>query len=56
MRIRTKGLIYELNEDNSEGKEYNLDGILIFIGEYSYGKRNEKGKEYNTNNILIFEA
>ena len=56
---------YILNEINGQKKEYNAyNGNLVFIGEYSHGKRNGKGKEYKTyknnnnsiNNKLIFEG
>ena len=43
-------------ERNGKGKEYNLDGKLIFEGEYLKGKRwNGKGKEFGTSDKLEFE-
>ena len=46
---------YLKGERNGQGKEYNIDGILIFEGEYLNGRRNGKGKEYN-NGKIIFEG
>ena len=37
------------------GKEYDIDGRLIYDGEYLDGERNGKGKEYN-NKRLIYEG
>ena len=53
----SSNLLYELNNNiNGKGKEYNLDGKLIFEGEYLNGKRNGKGKEYNHDCKLLFEG
>ena len=52
-------------EKNGKGKEYNIEGDIVFDGEYlnekkwnyykSKNKRNGKGKEYNLKK-LIFEG
>ena len=39
-------VIYELNNVNGKGKEYDNNNLLIFEGEYFNGKRNGKGKKY----------
>ena len=47
---------YIVYEKNGIAKEYNiLTNRLIFVGEYSNGKRNGKGKEYY-NGKLLFEG
>ena len=48
-------LIYEINNENGKGKEYDIGGLLIFEGEYLNGERNGKGREYD-NSSLIFEG
>ena len=40
-----ENVIYELINGNGNVKEYNLEGLLIFEGEYLNGLRNGKGKE-----------
>ena len=47
---------YKIIENNGMGKEYYNNGELLYIGEYSKGKRNGKGKEYDTYGKLIFEG
>ena len=37
-------IIYELNNSNENGKEYNCEGILFFEGEYLNGKKKWKRK------------
>ena len=48
-------IIYELNNGNGKGKEYDGDQ-LKFEGEYLNGKRNGNGKEYGLNNNLLYEG
>ena len=48
-------MIYEYNNLNGQGKEYDSYDKLIFEGEYLNGKRNGKGKEYY-NGKLVFEG
>ena len=36
----------KINDGKGYIKEYNYDDVLLFEGEYLYGKRNGKGKEY----------
>ena len=55
IRKYNKGKLKFEGEIIGEGKEYNDNGILIFEGEFLYGKRHGKGKEYNDNGKLIFE-
>ena len=43
-------------KNNGIGKEYDLNGKLIFEGEYLNGKKNGIGKEYGLNGKLIFEG
>ena len=38
------------------GKEYDLDGELIYEGEFLNGQRNGMGKEYNSDDEVIFEG
>ena len=52
----TGKVIYELNNNDSHGKEVDDFGELLYEGEYSNGERNGKGKEYNEFNKLIFEG
>ena len=52
----THKVIYELNNNDSHGKEVDDFGELLYEGEYSNGERNGKGKEYNEFNKLIFEG
>ena len=40
---------------NGKGKEYDINGILVFDGEYLNDERNGKGEEYDGNK-LIFEG
>jgi len=49
-------IIYELKNGNGTVREYNLDNILIYEGEYLNAKRHGKGKEYNNEGQLIFEG
>ena len=46
-------IVYESN--NKKAKEYNIQDILVFEGEYLNGYRNGKGKEYKLNQ-LVFEG
>jgi len=39
-----------------KGKEYDLNGIIEFEGEYLYGERIGKGKENNFDDKLEFEG
>ena len=49
--------MYELNNNiNGKGKEYDIDGKLIFESEYLNGEKNGKGKEYNHNCKLLYEG
>jgi len=48
-------IIYEINNENGKGKEYNNKGWIIFEGEYLNGKRNGYGREYYLSSI-IFEG
>ena len=42
---------------NTEGKEYNIDGKLEFEGEFLNGQKwNGKGKEFYNNDKLKFEG
>ena len=42
---------------HGKGKEYNAtNNILIFEGEYLYGKRNGKEKEYDWKGNLIYKG
>ena len=44
-------------EINGKGKEYDVDGNLLFEGEYLYGERwNGKGREYDFDGILLFKG
>ena len=47
---------YKIGERNGKGKEYDINGNLIFEGEYLNGKRSGKGKEYDASCNLIFEG
>ena len=48
---------YIVYEKNGIAKEYNiLTNRLIFVGEYSNGKRNGKGKEYDEEGFLRYEG
>ena len=38
------------------GKGYDYNNCLVFIGEYLNGERNGKGKEYDYKGRLIFEG
>ena len=49
-------IIYELNNKNGQGKEYNDKGDLEFEGEYLNGERTGKGKEYDSNGKLEYEG
>ena len=53
---RNHNVIYEINNGNGKMKEYNLDGKLIFKGEYLNGKRNGKGKEYDLDGNITFKG
>ena len=54
---RKGNIIYQYNNINGIGKEYNDNGELLFEGEYLNGKRNGKGKEYYWDTgKLIFEG
>ena len=48
-------IIYEINNENGKGKEYDIEGNLIFEGKYLNGKRNGYGREYDFSS-LIFEG
>ena len=41
---------------NGKGKDYDLDGKLIFEGEYLNGKKNGKGQEYDLDGIILFRG
>ena len=41
---------------NGIGKEYGLNGKLIFEGEYLNGKKNGIGKEYNDEGKILSEG
>ena len=43
-------------KSKTKAKEYDLNGDVIYIGEYLNGKRNGKGKEFQRFNDLIFEG
>ena len=45
-----------MEKKNGKGKEYLMDNILIYEGEYLNGKRNGKGKEYFSNGTLKFDG
>ena len=48
---------YIIYETKTKGKEFNgYKDILIYEGEYLYGKRNGKGKEYNYFGQLEYEG
>ncbi len=49
---------YFIGNRNGKGKEIDLDGNLLFEGEYLDGKRNGQGKEYDKNKSyrLIFKG
>ena len=49
-------IIYELINGNGKVKQYYLNNILIFEGEYLNRKRNGKGKEYDSYGNLIYEV
>ena len=49
-------LIFEGNNINGIGKEYDNDGKLKFEGKYLNGKRNGNGKEYDSKGKIISEA
>ena len=49
-------IIYELTKGNGKIIEYNMQGGLIFEGEYLNGRKNGKIKDYNFNGILIFKG
>ena len=42
---------YELKNGTGKVKEYNVNGKIIFEGEYLNGKKNEKGKEFWNGNL-----
>ena len=52
----TGKIIYELDNNDSCGKEVDDFGNPFYEGEYLAGERNGKGKEYNLCNKLIFEG
>ena len=54
--IKINNMIYEINNNNGNGKEYDNNGVLKFEGEYLNGVRNGKGKEYNLMGKLLFEG
>ena len=39
-------IIYQYNNLNGNGREYDDYGELKFVGEYLNGRKNGKGKEY----------
>ena len=47
---------YVIYEENGKKKEYNLDGKLLFEGDYLNGKIIGKGKEYLFYGKLLFEG
>ena len=48
--------VYELKNGKGNIKEYYNNGILMFEGEYLYGKWNGKGKEYYETGKLKFDG
>ena len=49
-------IIYDMENINGKGKEFNNYGELKFEGEYLNGKRNGKGKEYYYEGTPKFEG
>ena len=45
-----------LNGERKKGKEYDNEGIVLYEGEFSNGKRNGKGKEHYHKAYLKFEG
>ena len=41
---------------HGKGKEYALNGLLVFEGEYLNGERNGKGEKYDVDGSIIFEG
>ena len=46
-------VIYELVNGSGKVKEYNLDGKIIFEGEYLEGKRKGTKKEYKKSKLIL---
>ena len=56
MGYDTEGkIIYELTKINSNFKEYNNDGELIYEGDHLNGYRNGKGKEFYKGELTFVE-
>ena len=45
-----------MEKKNGKGKEFNIEGNVIFEVEYKKGKKNGKQKGYDSKGILIFEG
>ena len=54
-KINPNDLVYEGDCINGKGKILNIDGKILFIGEFRNGLK-FKGKEFNSNKKLIFEG
>ena len=54
-KINPNELVYEGDCQNGKGKIINIDGKILFIGEFKNGLK-YKGKEFNENKKLIFEG
>ena len=54
-KINPNDLIYEGDCQNGEGRIINIDGKVLFIGEFKNGLK-YKGREYNENKKLIFDG